>query len=104
VGTNPKVGAAPIHTQFSFKTERVYNFGMNKHIKIKELICGPDFDLFEGDEVTIIRDTDLNDAEAAYIPPYKMYRVRVTKCDSEPEMIGVEGEFMIDATGELVSY
>ena len=76
---------------------------MNKHIKIKELICGPDFDLFEGDEVTIIRDTDLNDAEYAEAA-YKMCRVRVTKCDSEPEMIGVEGEFMIDATGELVSY
>ena len=77
---------------------------MNKLIKIKDTICGPDFDLFEGDEVKIVRDTDLNEAEAAFDPAYKMCRVRVTKCDSEPEMIGVEGEFMIDENGELVSY
>jgi len=75
---------------------------MNKHIK--KIICGPDFDLFEGDEVTIIRNTDLNDVEAAFDSAYKMCRVRVTKCDSEPDLIGVEGEFMINANGELVSY
>lgn len=37
MGTNPEVGAAPIHTQFSFKTELVYNFNMSKQTILRRL-------------------------------------------------------------------
>ena len=80
---------------------------MNKLIKINHTICGPDFDLFRGDQCEFVKYTELCDSVKelnAEGNNYKMCIVKITKCDSEPELIGVEGEFMIDENGELVSY
>jgi hypothetical protein len=83
---------------------------MNKQqYKIENTICGVDYDVMKGDILEFVRFEDQNCESTNKFNNdndtfWRDAVLRLIKCDSEPNIIGEIGSFIIDTdTGELVS-